>query len=213
MASIHDVEAIKVIESAAKEFSKNPDMAKPEWAEFVKSGSHVERPPAQEDWWQIRAAALLRTIYKDGPVGVSKLRTKYGGRRNRGLKPHRFQKAGGKIIRTMLQQLEKIGLVQQAKKGSKGRIITPQGQAFLDNISNQIAGINNKAKSAPAKKETKVEAPKEEKKAETKEVKETPKVEEKKDSAEPVKEKENKENVIKENIGKEDKTNKSTKTN
>jgi len=195
MASIHDVEAIKVIESAAKEFSKNPDMAKPEWAEFVKSGSHVERPPAQENWWQIRAAALLRTIYKDGPVGVSKLRTKYGGRRNRGLKPHRFQKAGGKIIRTMLQQLEKIGLVQQAKKGSKGRIITPQGQAFLDNISNQIAGAN---KTKPAKKETKVEKPKEEKKVE--EIKE------------PVKEEENK-NVIKENIGKEDKTDKSTKTN
>ena len=37
MASIHDVEAIKVIESAAKEFSKNPDMSKPEWAVFVGS--------------------------------------------------------------------------------------------------------------------------------------------------------------------------------
>ena len=95
----------------------------------------------------------------------------------------------------MLQQLEKIGLVQQAKKGSKGRIITPQGQAFLDNISNQIAGAN---KTKPAKKETKVEKPKEEKKVE--EIKE------------PVKEEENK-NVIKENIGKEDKTDKSTKTN
>jgi small subunit ribosomal protein S19e len=155
MASIYDVEPIKLIDALVKELEKNPSMKMPEWAQFVKTGAHVERPPVQEDWWYIRSSALLRTIYKDGPVGVSKLRTKYGGRKNRGVKPHRLYKASGKIIRTMLQQLEKAGYVQQAKQGSKGRIVTSQGQALLDNAANQILGKSKKTK---AVKEPKTES-------------------------------------------------------
>ena len=168
MAAITDVNALKLIEKIASEFEKNKELAMPEWAQFVKSGAHAERPPAQDNWWYIRQAALLRTIYKDGPVGVSKLRTKYGGRKNRGLKPHRFYKASGKIIRTMLQQLEKLNYIQQAKKGSKGRIISSAGQAVLDNTTNQLLGKSKskapaklKAVEAPPKK---VEETKEEKK-------------------------------------------------
>ena len=153
MASINDVEPIKLIEELAKEFARKPELAAPEWAKFVKTGAHAERPPAQENWWHIRTAAILRTIFKDGPVGVSKLRTKYGGRKNRGVKPHRFYKASGKIIRTMLQQLEKAELLKQAKQGSKGRIVTPKGQALLDNTANQLLGKSKKiAKELPANK-------------------------------------------------------------
>ena len=117
--SVYEMPTDEYNKKLAEALKQIPEFEVPDWAEFVKTGAHVERPPAQENWWHIRQAALLRTIYKDGPVGVSKLRTKYGGRRNRGLRPHRFQKAGGKIIRTMLQQLEKAGLVKQAKQGSK----------------------------------------------------------------------------------------------
>ncbi len=155
MASIHNVEPMTLIEKVAAELAKNPELSMPDWAKFVKSGAHVERPPIQKNWWQIRSAAILRTLYKDGPVGVSKLRTKYGGRKNRGVKPNRFYKASGKLIRTMLQQLEKAELVQQAKKGSKGRIVTPQGQALLDNTSNKILGISKKTKATPKKTEEK----------------------------------------------------------
>jgi small subunit ribosomal protein S19e len=163
MASIYDVEPIKLIEALTKEFEKNKELAMPDWAQFVKTGAHVERPPAQANWWQIRAAALLRTVYKDGPVGVSKLRTKYGGRKNRGVKPHRLYRAGGKIIRTILQQLENAGYVKKAEKG-KGRIITSQGQAILDNTANQLLGKSKKKADKPKEtKSTKVEIKKEEK--------------------------------------------------
>jgi len=186
MASINDVEPIKLIKAAAKELSKKPELAQPEWAQFVKTGAHAERPPAQDNWWHIRSAAILRTIYKDGPVGVSKLRTKYGGRKNRGVKPHRFYKASGKVIRTMLQQLEKAELLKQAKQGSKGRIVTPKGQALLDNSANQLLGKSNKSAPKvkkkveikeevkapePVKEEVKAETPKVETKGEKKEEK------------------------------------------
>ena len=82
---------------------------------------------------------MLRVIYKDGPVGVSKLRSKYGSRKNRGVKPHKFTRASGNIIRKILQQLETAGLVQQQKTGvHKGRIITPAGSSLLSKIAKKV---------------------------------------------------------------------------
>jgi ribosomal protein S19E (S16A) len=67
-------------------------------------------------------------------VGVERLRTRYGGRKNRGVRPARFRKSSGKIIRTILQQLEKAGLVETLKERQFGRRLTPKGRNFLDSI-------------------------------------------------------------------------------
>ncbi|MFH1916918.1 MAG: 40S ribosomal protein S19 [Nanoarchaeota archaeon] len=105
---------------------------KPEWAQWVKTGMHKERAPTDENWYYARAASVLRTVNRMGPIGVSKLRTKYGGIKNRGHKTERFYRGSGKILRTILQQLEQKGLVKQEAKGKhKGRVITPKGQNIL----------------------------------------------------------------------------------
>ena len=67
---------------------------------------------------------------------MEKLRSFYGGRKRMGHKPPHFRKAGGKIIRTILIDLEKKGYIQ--KKGKEGRVITPQGQKFLDGLAKQL---------------------------------------------------------------------------
>ena len=111
---------------------------KPEWAEFVKTGVSREKPPVDPDWWYMRAASMLLKIEKLGPVGVSKLRTKYGGRKNRGVAPEHTFKGSGKIIRTILQQLEKEGLVKQDAKGvHKGRVLTPKARSLVVKLSKQ----------------------------------------------------------------------------
>lgn len=135
MVSIHDVDASALINKLATKLSK--DIKMPAWAQFVKTGAHNERPPVREDWWQIRAAAILRTIYKNGPVGISKLRSKYGGSKNRGRKPHKFTKGSGKVIRTVVQQLETSGFLKRAEKG-KGRIVTSQGQSLLEKTASAV---------------------------------------------------------------------------
>jgi small subunit ribosomal protein S19e len=104
----------------------------PEWAQFVKTGTHRETLPKNPNWWYIRAASILRVINEKGPVGVGKLRVRYGGRQNRGVRPDRFAQASGKVIRTILQQLETAELIKQASVGThKGRIITPKGVSLL----------------------------------------------------------------------------------
>lgn len=110
-------------------------MEAPQWARFVKTGASKERPPEQSDWWYIRAASLLRRIYINGPVGVQKLRSYYGGLKNNGHQPAHFAKGSGKILRVMLQDFEKLEYV---KKEKKGRTIAPKGQKFLDAVAKQV---------------------------------------------------------------------------
>ena len=137
MANVYDIEANKLIEQAAKELAKLPSIKAPEWSYFVRTGPAKERVPFRTDWWYVRAAAILRTIYKSqGPIGVQKLRVKYGSKKNRGHKPEKFFAAAGKHIRLILQQLEQAELIKKAEVGvHKGRIISPKGKSFLDKLA------------------------------------------------------------------------------
>ena len=137
--SVYDVPADELISRAAKELKKLNELKPPFWGDFVKTGISRERPPASPDWWYTRAASVLRKTLVFGPIGVSKLRVDYGGRKNRGVAGEHTYKGSGNIIRKVFQQLEKAGFVKQGKKGNhKGRIATPKGTAFLDKLSNQI---------------------------------------------------------------------------
>lgn len=139
MTTMYDAEAQELVEKAAEELKKVPEIQAPVWAPFVKTGMHKERAPVDKDWWYLRVASVLRTVYRLGPVGVSKLRTKYGGKKNRGVKKEHFYKGSGNILRKSLQQLEKAGFIKFADKGiHKGRVITPKGRAFLDKIATGI---------------------------------------------------------------------------
>lgn len=133
------VDSNELINKAAAELKKQKLVEPTEWSQFVKTGHHKQRLPDQDDWWYHRSAAVLRSVAKLGPVGTQKLRTKYGGKKNRGHKPERFYKASGSIIRKILQQLEKSELVKQTEKGvHKGRVLTPKGTSFLDKLAVQI---------------------------------------------------------------------------
>ena len=139
MTHILAVDANELIGKAAVELEKQKLVQPTEWAQFVKTGHHKQRLPDHDNWWFYRAAAVLRSVAKLGPVGTQKLRTKYGGKKNRGHKPERFYKASGSILRKILQQLEKAELVKQTQKGvHKGRVLTAKGTSFLDKIAMQI---------------------------------------------------------------------------
>lgn len=162
MTDVYDVAQNELVESLAQELKKIDGIAAPEWASYVKTGAHKQRVPSNLDWWYIRAASILRVIYKLGPIGVSKLRGKYGGKKNRGVKPEKFYKASGNIIRKILQQLEKAELVKKEEKNiHKGRIIAPKGVSLLDKVAAQIKGAkkdtDTKTEESPKKEDTKQE--------------------------------------------------------
>ena len=137
MTTVYDVPADILIDRLSKYLKENVrEVRPPEWAAYVKTGSHVERAPHNPDWWYVRAASILRKLYIKGPIGVSRLRKLYGGRKRRGVKPAHFRRAGGSIIRHILQQLEEAGLAE--KDGNRGRILTPKGRSLLDAMAARI---------------------------------------------------------------------------
>jgi small subunit ribosomal protein S19e len=133
----------KYIPALAKALKKVPEFKVPEWAMYVKSGPSRERPPMSEDFWYTRSASILRQLYIHGVVGVGKLRTRYGSRKDRGGKPDKFFKSGGKIIRVILQQAEDAGLAEKILRRQHGRRLTDAGRDFLDSIDGEYNDVAN----------------------------------------------------------------------
>jgi small subunit ribosomal protein S19e len=134
MANVYEVNPQELIKAAAaklKEVIKEP----PEYVHFVKSGVSRERPPQDADFWYMRSASVLRQVYLNGPIGISRLRVRYGSKKEHVVHRKHFMRAGGSIISDSLKALEDAGLV---KKDQKGRTITPKGKSFLDKLSNSV---------------------------------------------------------------------------
>jgi len=135
MTTVYDVPADHIIRRVAEELKKRKEIVSPAWAAFAKTGVHKEMPPEDPDWWFTRAAAVLRRVYVDGPLGVERMRSFYGGKKNRGSRPNAFRKGSGSILRKSLQQLEAAGLIVHDKTG---RRVSPEGMKFLDNLSQEV---------------------------------------------------------------------------
>jgi small subunit ribosomal protein S19e len=135
MTTVYDLPADILIRKTAEELRAMESVDAPDWAALAKTGVHKQAPPYDEDWWYTRAAAVLRRIYVDGPIGVERLRSFYGGKQNRGSNPDKFRKGSGSVIRKVVQQLEGEGLVEN---GEKGRRITAKGKSFLDGVAHDL---------------------------------------------------------------------------
>lgn len=138
MATMYDVPADALIEALAADLEDR--LEEPEWSAFAKSGADRELPPEQEDFWATRAASLLRKVAADGPVGVERLATEYGGSKagtNRyRVAPDRRADGSRSVIRTILQQLEEEDLVETAE--GEGRRITAEGRSLLDDTAGEV---------------------------------------------------------------------------
>ncbi|MEM4335784.1 MAG: 30S ribosomal protein S19e [Candidatus Anstonellales archaeon] len=136
MVTALDVNPNKLIKSVAAILEKE-GLEKPKFVGHVKTGSHAERPPEQENFWYIRLASLLRQAYVRGKIGTNRLRRHYGGRKRHRVKPEHFRPAGGSIIRKGMQVLEKAGYLTKAPDG-KGRVLTAKGRKLLDSAAKGV---------------------------------------------------------------------------
>ena len=135
MVNVHDVPSQKLIGALAEQMKSVPGIEEPEWAKYVKTGSHTERVPHESDWWFTRAASLMRKLYLHGPIGLGDLKRAYGGSKALAYFPKHHRDAGGSNIRKILMQLEQAELVA---KTPKGRVLTPKGTGMIDKVSNVV---------------------------------------------------------------------------
>ena len=138
MTTYHDVPADALIEALADRLADRLD--EPDWAAYTKSGANKELPPEEDGFWETRAASLLRRIATDGPVGVERLSTHYGGAKagstRYGFAPARRSDGSKNVIRTILQQLEDEDLI--ATSESRGRRVTGEGRSLLDETAGEV---------------------------------------------------------------------------
>jgi small subunit ribosomal protein S19e len=149
MTTFYDVPADLLNPALAQKLSDISGISRPDWAAFVKTGVHRERPPTQENWWELRCAALLRKVAREGPIGVNALAQAYGGKKDNGSNPHTPAMGSRHIIRTALQQLQDVGLVEMketktvsSESGDQklfaGRNISAAGQKILDEVAHSV---------------------------------------------------------------------------
>jgi len=146
--TVKDVPAAHFIKAYAEHLKKNNWLELPPWVDIVKTAALKELPPADPDWYYIRAASVARKIYIKGGTGVGGFTKIYGGSHRRGAKPCRFELGSGKIARYIVQQLSNIGVVElNTDKTSgqvKGRKISVEGQRDLDRIAGRVAASLSK---------------------------------------------------------------------
>jgi len=136
MTTVYDVRADALIAKAAEDLKDKVEA--PVWSSYVKTSCAKEKAPQDENWWYTREASILRKIYVNGPIGISRLRDLYKSKKNKGVQPEKSKPAGGKITRLAVQQLEGLGFIKKAQ-ANKGREITAKGRSYLDNLANQVA--------------------------------------------------------------------------
>jgi len=136
MSIVYEMPVNEYNTKLAQALKEIEEIEAPEWSLFVKSGVSKKRPPQDADFWHKRAASILRQAYTQNIIGVNRLKTRYGSKKNRGMKPERFRKASGKIIRTILQQAEAAGLLEKTDETSKraGRKLTEKGRELMEGI-------------------------------------------------------------------------------
>jgi small subunit ribosomal protein S19e len=88
MTTVYDVPPSRLIKSVSEELKKTKKITPPGWVQYAKTGPGTERPPMDPDWWYVRCASILRKLYENGPIGISRLSGVYGRKKNRGMKPY-----------------------------------------------------------------------------------------------------------------------------
>ena len=134
MANIFEIESDKLVKRAADKL-REQKIAKPAYVDYVKSGAGRDRAPTDDTFWYMRCASILRQTYVNGPIGIAKLRVRYGNRMRHTVAHPHHKRAGGSIIKDAFDTLEKIGYISKTKEG---RVISNKGRSFLDGVANEL---------------------------------------------------------------------------
>jgi small subunit ribosomal protein S19e len=130
MVNFKDIPPEMLIKELSNKLSK--EIQEPKWVKEVKTGQHKERGPNDPNWYYIRVSSVLRKVAINSPIGIERLASEYGGKVDRGSKAHHAGTGSRKILRTALQDLEKLGYVL---KNKKGRSVSSAGTKLLNSAA------------------------------------------------------------------------------
>jgi len=148
-ATVRDVPANKWVKAMAQQFKREGKIQVPNCADLVKTCHGRERAPQSNDWYYLRAAAVLRRIYLRPGTGYGGLGKAFAVKKNRGSKPERTIKAAVGPLHWACKALESLKLIAKGK--SKGRVLTREGRKRADTVAFNVK-IHRRATTKKAKK-------------------------------------------------------------
>ncbi|WVO13092.1 hypothetical protein L204_100703 [Cryptococcus depauperatus] len=136
MPGVRDISAEDFIKAYSSHLKRSGKLEIPTWVDVVKTGSQKELAPYDPDWFYVRAAAVARHIYLRKHMGVGALAKLHGSKNRRGTRPSHHRDSSTGVQRTVVQSLEKIGVLEAATDG--GRKISQDGMRDLDRIATAV---------------------------------------------------------------------------
>ncbi|TYJ55744.1 hypothetical protein B9479_003520 [Cryptococcus floricola] len=136
MPGVRDISADAFITAYSSHLKRSGKLEIPTWVDIVKTGPQKELAPYDPDWFYVRAAAVARHIYLRKSVGVGALAKLHGSKNRRGVRPSHHRDSATGVERTVVQSLEKIGVLEAAPAG--GRKISQDGMRDLDRIATAV---------------------------------------------------------------------------
>ena len=154
-ATIRDVRASRWVRAMAAHFKQEGKLFVPNCTELVKTSHGRERAPQNADWYYIRCASVLRSIYLRPGTGYGGLSKRYGIKKNRGSQPEITSRASRGLLHWCCKSLEGLKLIAKGKES--GRVVTKDGRKKADTIAFNVlirrkAGASATTKKAAAKK-------------------------------------------------------------
>ncbi|KAJ8620030.1 hypothetical protein MRB53_028559 [Persea americana] len=133
--AVKDVSPHLFVKAYSAHLKRSGKIELPYWTDIVKTGTFKELAPYDPDWYYVRAASIARKIYLRQGIGVGGFQKIYGGRKRNGSRPPHFCKSSGSVARHILQQLQKMNIIDIDPKG--GRRITSSG-TVLDLLKGRV---------------------------------------------------------------------------
>ncbi|WUR02176.1 ribosomal protein eS19 [Vairimorpha necatrix] len=123
MDEIYTVKTTDFVNILKKSLQSNTDITLPKDHDILKTSTGKENCPVSDDWYYARMAAILNLIAKKGNMTVEEACVEFGNYKNRGRRPSMFVKADEMFMKSIFENLEKIGYLKENKLTSNAKEI------------------------------------------------------------------------------------------
>ncbi|EEQ83105.1 hypothetical protein NCER_100101 [Vairimorpha ceranae BRL01] len=116
MDEIFTVKTTDFVNVLKKSLQTNSEIVLPKDFDILKTGTGKENCPVYDDWYYARMAAIINLIAKKGILTVEEACVYFGNYKNRGRRPNKFVKADDFFMRSIFDNLQKIGYIDLNNK-------------------------------------------------------------------------------------------------
>lgn len=136
MEQVHRVKHTDLLKAIEDNLKDNSSIELPKNHDIIKTGRGRQNSPTSPDWFYARMAAIVRVVLKNGRVNLKTCCSRFGNRKDRGVKPTAFARGSKYVNASALNQLQAIGWLEKEGDVSK---LAEKGKEVLTQIFEKIS--------------------------------------------------------------------------